>query len=511
MAHILPVRPILLNGESIHGVLCKLSKENGYKYVTWLNYLEPCLKSTKNDASALAAIFRMIDVSERQRTFTTLFVQNDALNKYRSVTTKICPICLHEGLSHQAIWEITFACACPYHHVELIDTCLKCNKPLQWNNLVSNRCKCGGDLLTFKPKAASDDMIYLNAKLWAAADHDVQFLDANNYPDSYLSPLTLEQLCRLYVVLSSFGDGIKRSNRNRPNIAACISELKIISKILQDWPMGMMRHLDTYRDANGNIIGEGLQQAFGHTYLQIYNRLSDNSYDFVKKVFEEYVNANWVGILDGNHKRIQQEAISNDFISIKKAENILGVGVRRMRRFLAHNLFDAVIMERPSGRRHTIISESEVRKFSEVAPYLINSGEILSLLGITQNQFQALTKAGYLKPYTTRGEIDSSMWWFDARPIEKIISDISDNILPQEPDPLNVPFNKVCRVHLKCLDAIPQLIDSIRNGSLLVTTVKSEESFSLRSLHFTSQAIAKFISDFSQEKHGGQSIPDITN
>jgi len=496
LANKLPINPTLHNGESIHGVLCKLAKENGYERVSWLYDLEPCLIRTKNDALALEAIYRITNISERQSTFTTIFVQNKGLDKYRSAKTKICPICLREERSHQAVWEISFACACPFHHIELIDTCLRCKKPLQWNNLVSNRCKCGGNLLSFKPNIASDDIIYLNARLWAAAGHDVQFLSTKNYPDSYLSPLTLEQLCRFYAVMSSVGDGIKRSNRMLPNIAACISEMNIISKMLQEWPLGMTHHLDTYRDANGNYNGDGLQQAFGHTYVQIYNRLTENNYDFVKRVFEDYVNANWVGIVDRNYKRVEQNVISNDYISINKAEKILGVSVRRMNRFLAHNLFNAVVRERPSGRRHTIISENEVTKLAEIAPYLIHSKEILSLLGITRNLFHALTRSGYLRPYITLGENDAFKWWFDVRPIYKILSDISGNILSQEPDSSSVSFNMVCWRHLGSLDAILQFIDSLRNGTTLATTVKSEESFSLKSLRFTSQAIEKIISDF---------------
>lgn len=59
------------------------------------------------------------------------------------VRAKICPCCLSESEYFRKIWLLSNVTVCPYHNVELMDSCSVCSEKLSWRKGNIFICICG--------------------------------------------------------------------------------------------------------------------------------------------------------------------------------------------------------------------------------------------------------------------------------------------------------------------------------------------------------------------------------
>ena len=507
-AHRLPVRPEPHFGESPRGYLLRLSLANGYPTPVWLQALEPRIWQVSDESAVLEAIERLTGLSSiKQKLQST--ISTSKLSSRFSASPRICPECVMEHGFHDAIWEVAFSCACPRHGILLIDSCPICTKPLSWIRDGLALCSCGADLTAGDHVKAGKHLQYLCAKIWKAAGREVDEIKIPGFPDESLTGRSVEELCQFFWFLSSYGNGHLRMNRNRPeSVAAAVAELEVVRSMLAEWPSGLHRLLNGRRNEGGRFAGEGLQQAFGKLYKDLYDNLSGEKFSFAREAFEEFIGANWDGVLDGKYKRIDQDRSRNGFISVTEAANLLGMSQERLKKFVRLGFVQGASVQRPSGRLHTMISEDEVQRFSIEMKYAVNGEETRKFLGISKKRCKVLMEEGYITPMIKAGESGINKWWVDVRRIEKFLEEIHAIVPHRVPDASTIPFTKACQMHQSGARFLPNLIDAIREGRVPVAGLKINGKFSLESLYFSRGALVDFRDGLKERRPGVYSVPE---
>lgn len=499
----LPVRPIPISGESLRGYRLRLSSANGYSSPAWLNELDPKLRRISDETSLAAAL---AGLSGHSSVGQLTAIACSARFKVRQ--PRICPECIKEHGYHSAVWDLVFACACPLHGIRLIDICPKCNTSLSWNRPGVDQCNCGSSLTDVTISEADQNIVYLNAMLWNAAGRKVEAINSD-LPDKDLSGLSLGQICQLYWFLAAYGDGQLRLNRNKPvSVVAAEHELKVVELMLADWPSGFYRMLEGYRGKDGNFVGEGLQQAFGKIYRDLYGVVVRDKITFVKDAFEDYIRHNWTGIIDGKYRRMTSDKASNDSICINGVSKLLGIGVSRLKKLMEHGLIKGNIFTRASGSQHIIIPKNEVKRITEEIQYMKNRSEARAILGVSEKQFQIMINTDLIKPVVYLGSCGLTQWWFDVRAIEKFLDDYAA-ISPQRlPDARAIPFTKVCQQYLGSAKNFSAFLNAILKGTVPINGIKIVNRLTLASLYFLPESIFQFRKNLSQKMDSIYSIPE---
>lgn len=506
----LPVTPAPLEGESLRGYLLRLSSANGYASPFWLKELEPSLSRRTDESAVITALERLTGNPSVGYILQSLSGTHNLQSRFKVSRPRICPMCVKERAYQAAVWEVIFACVCPLHKILLVDTCSKCGSRLSWNRLGVTRCSCGADLTAEDVVSVGKHLQYLNAKIWSAAGLEVYKFEHLGFPDKDLSELSLEQLSQLYWFLSSYGNGKLHLNRSKPDsIAAAVKELEVVRPLLADWPSGLHRLLDSQRDKAERFMGEGLQQAFGKFYRDLYGMLAFEKYSFIREAFEEYIRTRWVGIIDGKYKRITSDKAHNDSLCLEEASKQLGISRGRLRKFVNLGVLKGFDTERPSGRHHTVISKGEVRRFSKKVRHLLNRKETRALLGVSEKQFQMLIEAGVIRPLARVGEGKLSQWIIDSRHIRKILKEILLVVPHRLPDCRAMPFMNICKLYLLSARHFPAFLEAVRNGTVPVAGINTGNKLTLASLYFLPESIAEFRKGLGKRQISSYSIPQV--
>jgi len=499
---VVPVVPH--EGESLRGYLFRLSSENRYP-VSWLYELEPGLRRIFNSKEAVAAAARLADLSStEQKCLLNPYGLERLTDVFLSAAPRFCPDCLKEGGYLDAIWDVAFACACPKHKVLLVDTCQVCHSRLAWRRPSLSQCSCGADLTKMVSTAAGEKVLSLNAMLWRAAGRVTPPFESSGLPESNLSKLSLKQLCTLFRFLAASGLGNVKQNKMKPSsIAMAVSAMEVVDSLLADWPGGFHRLLEEKCQK-----GEGLQQAFGSLYRNLYKLFSGAKFFFLRKAFENFLKDNWEGVIDGKYRRFNRLKSSTTSMSTRKASEGLGIGHRRLIKFVQMGVIKASQNLRPSGRKLTLISEADLRRFAKIFPYLVHGRKALVLLGISKKHLSVFVETGLLRTVAKPGAGSVAQWMFDSREVAKLLKKYQAIVPSCEPPAGAVPFSRVCQAYLPSKKSLPAFLDAVQTGTLPVAGIRSDEEFNLGALYFSPESIAEFRARVQGRERGTCSIPE---
>ena len=307
------------------------------------------------------------------------------------------------------------------------------------------------------------------------------------------------------------GKAHQSMTRNRPNsVHEAVGELQVVASMLSDWPQNFHRHLESYRDAEtGNFNGDGLREEFDKTYVKIYKNLKDDQFNFIRDAFEQFVGANWNGFVDSKHQKRISELAQQEYVDVKQAAKILKISNLRIQKLIRYGVINAVTRKRQICRDYNMIARKDLEQIKVDSISMVGRDELLTLLGITKNQFYVLVDSGYIKPITKPEENPLKEWLFDIRPIKKILEDISLGACEKKPDSGALSFKQVCQSHIKCKNILAKFIESVRCGKTIVNGIKAGRKFDLKSLYFSRTTIAEFISNYRKEQENGYSIPEV--
>lgn len=151
------LRVAFANGMS----LARLLKCSGHSEQVWLTdeqlRLLSCLADVRQPDLDPVVCRRTVQGARREFSYLGhRWMSSDAL---RARCSPVCPYCLQAAPFVRTIWGITGYCACVEHGVLLLDTCPRCARPLDWNRLAPDVCRCGCYLGSASVAPASPDIL----------------------------------------------------------------------------------------------------------------------------------------------------------------------------------------------------------------------------------------------------------------------------------------------------------------------------------------------------------------
>jgi hypothetical protein len=294
-----------------------------------------------------------------QRLFYGERITADDLN-YRF--PRICPRCLGEHPVWWAVWDLGLVTTCPIHRCHLLNQCPTCKRMLAWQRPAVHECRCGLDLRTVPPVAATADLIAINALIYgaaglspgAAAELD---LAECGFPPEMLE-LKLGALLRLILFMGAIRekDGLRR--KQRPFAATDLVAATEISRaavaLLREWPAPLreiLRHmlpLESTHPAELNF-----SEIFGNFYRHLFRVLSRSEFGFLHDAFERFVIEDWKGLIRGQHRYFSVAVRRNSpWVGATEAERIARIGGGKILDLVHDGHLEALIVAvRPGGSR----------------------------------------------------------------------------------------------------------------------------------------------------------------
>ncbi|AFI84622.2 hypothetical protein Q7A_1804 [Methylophaga nitratireducenticrescens] len=152
----LPVQCLLLEGESLPGLLSRATHVNSYASMFSIanyfgmetsgngltkNHMRMLAKGNVN-IEALASFTGEEPLRVKQAALTLRSpMPGTVSDDYISFNSwRFCPSCVREGRPHQRAWLISFVTACPEHQCQLVDSCHACGTTYSTAHMLSRFC-----------------------------------------------------------------------------------------------------------------------------------------------------------------------------------------------------------------------------------------------------------------------------------------------------------------------------------------------------------------------------------
>lgn len=512
---LLPVKVTPYIHESCNGYLMRLAAANGYPSPRWIADLEPILKRHGNHFKVAVeeALIRLVGLNHSETKFLERSMLRDGHVKYphHCARVRMCPECVKTNKYLDYMWQITFASACPYHGIQLIDSCPECLCKLSWDRVHLELCKCGADLTEIRTIPADVRLLYYNTKLWAAMGRSVPQVTPIDIQDGMLSQLTLNKLCNIYLFMLRTSNNISENLRSRPSeVSGAVKAFEIIHQRLSEWPFGFYRYLDSFSNEDGGFNGEGLRQAFGSFYRRLMVDYFRPEFQFIKEAFEAYVRTRWIGVVDSKYT-LGISHLRCGYTLIGEATRKFNVSRVRLNKLMDLGLIVGNRKPRPSGRNYTLLKCCEVTRFAKISKYAINKKETCRMLGISKREFMTLIEHKAIIPLVKAGDHGFLEWWCDSRKIKTFLEKIFVMVPKQQPGKNAISFSQVCQAHLTNVNLLPELLQSIIAGKTQVVGMdldKSDGEFRLSSLYFDLNEIDRFRHHIKSTNTSVYSIPE---
>jgi hypothetical protein len=275
---------------------------------------------------------------------------------------RICPRCLVERPVWWAVWDLGLVTTCPIHRCHLLNQCPACNRMLAWQRPAVHECRCGLDLRTVPPGAATADLIAINPLIYGAAGlspgaaAEVDLTECSFPPE--MLELKLGALLRLILFMGAIRekDGLRR--KQRPFAATDLVAATEISRaavtLLREWPVPLreiLRHMlppESTHPAELNF-----SEIFGNFYRHLFRVLSRSEFGFLHDAFERFVIEDWKGLIRGQHRYFSVAVRRNSpWVGATEAERIARIGGGRIVDLIHGGHLEALIVAvRPGGSR----------------------------------------------------------------------------------------------------------------------------------------------------------------
>ncbi|WP_428249812.1 TniQ family protein [Ferrovibrio sp.] len=407
----LPQHPAIKGHESILGYALRLAEANGYDSPQWLSRLQRAHQ--QNITSQLLSFatgydraifsnreYRFFPGNKQRRLLLGDWIPGQLL---RAKRPHFCPICLKEEGYFHISWDIAVTACCPKHGVLLHDRCHSCGEHLDWNRRKLLRCDhcetpyCEAPAEKADPRALTLIKFLLNKEKLSDVDHRA----VSHLPQALRLASFGETLSTILFLMSSiprntFKAGHKGYRTHRP---ADIQTLLIeVSDLLDDWPSGFHRFLDTKSMLSHRCrVGKGISNSdFRDFYLRLFQVHRENSLTFLREEFSQYVNKKWSGSSLYAGSMIIRSIKAPRFVTATKACEILGVSYDTLRSLRQRGEIGG-----PSSQATitdgNLYDRQALLDYSRRAEDGIYLHEILSLFDTEYSVFQRFVRAGLIK------------------------------------------------------------------------------------------------------------------
>lgn len=379
-------------------------------------------------------------------------------------TRRYCPVCLKADGIWRAAWELSLVTSCVLHKLQLRQECPACGAQLTWqcNDLAS--CEVCGALITdIEPSVDDPKRVWLSDLLGQGL---IEHKSPNASPLTTLCLSDLHQLSLILGARQSEASQVKPLKvKNSDALETCQRVALAAASLLIDWPFNFRRHIRE-RLGESELNGWRLPRRLGPIYSDVYKRLSQSSYDFVRSELELVVKSHWHGPINARNRRLSTEAKSDhEWRPISELSHRHAIPIALIRRLVNAGELLTEKMPLPSGRTQTLIYEDSLMRRIDQLRTIINLEQLAQLLSLPEIRVRQLAEVRYFECVGGRPK-PGEKWWFTAKNIEgfKRIGTtlpVYENALQGQSS-----FADILRYLIQPEEHAQTLITKIRNGDL---------------------------------------------
>ena len=442
---LLPCAPEPATGEGLLGYRLRLSEINQYPTSSWI-YDGPVASTVLRGYEALGrsefldvlAALTAIDRSKLAQAL--LFPKKLYIRSVNLSLARVCPACLEETAFLRKLWDLSLYVVCPIHGAYLLDSCPVCKADITWSRSHVTTCHCGFDFRATKTLIAEAGEINLTKYLVHAAN-DAGTTDYFRQPgldldDSFPNlDLPLDELCTLIMFLGGLSlHGIRRKTFMQPRMIEMPYARSLVhhtATLFQDWPGSLQRALELVASSHKGAEYAGLRSRFGYMYVYLYNNMPSHHFEFLRKIFEEFVRDNFVGHLSsGNFPRLSKAIrLQSKYVNIAEAAKRLGVSRVEVRELLDKQVLAGTLKRDKSGRYKAFIERSVLDGFVPASRDFIHLEEARRMLGLEKYRARELVKSKYLKAILGSSKATGG-WRISKSSIEQLLAKLRGGDLP---------------------------------------------------------------------------------
>jgi TniQ len=487
--------------ESPRGYLCRVAHAQGYGGPLLLAQIAGLPRSgLERDANAKqlahllrlepeewrAMCYRHINGRTRydQRLFCGERISADDLNYRRP---RLCPRCLGERAVWWAVWDLGLVTTCPIHHCHLLNQCPACKRMLAWQRPAVHECRCGLDLRTVPPEAATADLVAINAVIYRATGFSPGPAAERDLTDCGFPPemlkLKLGALLRLILFMGAIREKDRLRQKQRPfaatDLVAATEITRAAVTLLREWPRPLrevLRHMLPPESTHPAAFN--FNEILGNFYRHLFRVLPRSEFGFLHDAFERFVIEDWKGLIRGQHRYFSTAVRrSSPWVAATEAERIARIGGGKILDLVHDGHLEALIVDvRPGGSR----TECWIRRESlnrwiaardaELAPYM-SRREARGTLGLTICTIVKVAAAGAIR-YVEGPEqnFPTGFFFFLREDVMKIKHAFEKHAAPvmhySKPDEV-ITLRHAIKNYLGRGSALAAVISAVVDGSLV--------------------------------------------
>lgn len=404
------IRPSPQPGELLDGYVLRLLRSNGF--------------SDRGGVFQYSDSYRFLTehLSANWSQHVTLFDRSkysveklSGLAQQRVFTPHIrwCCRCLEESPFWWGAWILRTSVICAHHKCRLEDHCA-CGSTAVVSAHPEKCHRCGRVRRGHSTQENAEDLLRFQQLLY---DWREEAPEQNR-----LLGLDFWQAERLIFYLGQFDVGIvplnMRFSAQDRTVENDYLVLKRAVKVIADWPSGFTRLIQSIQPV---ITTNSLQKDFKSFYFVLYRSLKEPCYQFVRDVFEKYINESWPGVLSARNTSFSKKTrVSHPRQTLAGIAKSAGITHSTVSHFAKANLVPHNVVNFPTGRRSLSADKNIMSALESSQKERLTLKEAALLLKIPKRRLRILLENGVVNARLSPVIHQTASWHISKREISAL-------------------------------------------------------------------------------------------
>jgi len=388
----------------------------------------------------------------------------------------------------------------------LLRNCLRCNWRISWNRKKLCVCKCGFDWRKSIPITVEEHEVKLAQRVHQLCQFPLSKNPRADFDlDNPLLSLDLSHLLSAVLFVAGQYEGFisivgKRWESRRSTIDPSPSVAKAVL-VFEDWPNAFWEFLSWLRDQKSDVVSrKGLKKDFGGFYETLFKRLPSTQFDFLRSVFNDYVQDNPLFRSDWR-RIIKIPAEKRKYMTKSEAKHRLGGGTDTVNSLIETGKLKTMSRQIGPNRNVVLVERDHVEAVRREFREALGMQETAQTLGVDVQSVTDLIEQKCLQPL--RGPtVDSyPAWRFKKASVDDLRRQIKRQIVPQLADAPATTFHHALKIlHRVGYDA-GRFVRALIDGQIAPCSWDSKKK-TLADLNFPKREISRLVNKIVENRNG---------
>lgn len=399
-------RPCPEHGELLDSYISRLLRLNGF---TQLRGLTPGSALARESKLEFLQRYTALQKSELGKLMDPDHVVLEAKEDRKLFLTarvRWCPRCVAERPTFLGHWVFRTTVVCIKHRSFLLDECPSCHRP-QTARAIPGRCECGFALTYAHEEIVPDPLYRLQQGLYQSLFCEGQ---------RSIFGLDYFRAAKLAHYLGVLACGSRKQSLQENAFSRRVVNDRILmtaaADLIDNWPNSFQTLLALRQTVQPT---QSVRRDFGTVYDVLYRCLKGVEYQFVRDLFERFVNKHWKGTLTRRNASFSEDTLTDHpRVTLGKAAVRLGTTPAVLRRLAATVGMSEVGKEQ--GRKCATV---EVGRLPRVRGETLQAAA--RLLHIPKRRVRMLLEAGVIEADISPTRSSAAAWFISREQLTRFM------------------------------------------------------------------------------------------